>query len=347
MAYQKILESIKRDLTRFGINFETWYSEASLFSSGKIEEALHDLEKRGLVFKEDGAVWFRSSKFKDEKDRVVRKQDGDYTYLASDIAYHYDKLTRGFDWLINIWGADHHGYVPRMQGAVEAFGYPRERLQVVLVQMVSLLRGGKKVEMSKRAGEFVTLKEVADEVGGDAAKFFFLMRRADTHLEFDLELAKKQSSENPVYYVQYAHARLASLFRIAEERGLLVPTVSEVNLSLLIAPEEFRLIKHLSSFPGLVESCAQTLEPHRVSFYLQELAGLLHVFYYKHRVLPPKSGDDKDEATESSSDGEEAEAIRETVTLALTKARLVLLKQVKTVLNNGLAMLGVRALEKM
>ena len=347
LACQKLLEAIKHDLTQFGINFETWYSEASLFSSGKIQEALDDLEKRDLVFKEDGAVWFRSSKFKDEKDRVVQKQDGDYTYLASDIAYHYDKLARGFDWLINIWGADHHGYVPRMQGAVEAFGYPRERLQVVLVQMVSLLRGGKKVEMSKRAGEFVTLKEVADEVGDDAAKFFFLMRRADTHLEFDLELAKKQSSENPVYYVQYAHARLASLFRIAEERGLLVPTVSEVNLSLLIAPEEFRLIKHLSSFPGLVESCAQTLEPHRVSFYLQELAGLLHVFYYKHRVLPPKSGDDKDEATESGSDGEEAEAIRETVTSALTKARLVLLKQVKTVLNNGLTMLGVSALEKM
>ena len=347
LAYQKILEAIKRDLAQFGINFETWYSEASLFSSGKIEEALHDLEKRGLVFKEDGAVWFRSSHFKDEKDRVVRKQDGDYTYLASDIAYHYDKLIRGFDWLINIWGADHHGYVPRMHGAVEAFGYSKERLKVVLVQMVSLLRDGKKVEMSKRAGEFVTLKEVADEVGEDAAKFFFLMRRADTHLEFDLELAKKQSSENPVYYVQYAHARLASLFRIAEERGILLPAVNNVDLSLLVAPEEFRLIKHLSSFPGLIESCAQTLEPHRISFYLQELAGLLHVFYYKHRVLPSKFGDNKDEAAESGSDVEEVEAIRETVTPALTQARLALLKQVKIVINNGLSLLGVSALEKM
>ena len=347
LAYQKLLEAIKHDLTQFGINFETWYSEASLFSSGKIQEALDDLEKRDLVFKEDGAVWFRSSKFNDEKDRVVRKQDGDYTYLASDIAYHYDKLIRGFDWLINIWGADHHGYVPRMQGAVEAFGYPKDRLQIVLVQMVSLLRGGKKVEMSKRAGEFVTLKEVADEVGADAAKFFFLMRRADTHLEFDLELAKKKSSENPVYYVQYAHARLASLFRIAEERGLLVPTASKADLSLLVAPEEFRLIKHLSSFPGLIESCAQALEVHRVSFYLQELASLLHVFYYKHRVLPPKAGDGKDEVIESGPDEGEVEAIRETVTPALTQARLALLKQVRIVLSNGLSLLGVSAPEKM
>lgn len=347
LAYEKLLDAIKHDLAEFGINFETWYSEASLFTTGKIQEALSDLEKRDLVFKEDGAVWFRSSKFKDEKDRVVCKQDGDYTYLASDIAYHYDKLTRGFDWLINIWGADHHGYVPRMQGAVEAFGYPKDRLQVVLVQMVSLLRGGKKVEMSKRSGEFVTLKEVADEVGADAAKFFFLMRRADTHLEFDLELAKKQSSENPVYYVQYAHARLASLLRIAQERGLTVPAVPDVDLALLATPEEFRLIKHLSSFPGLIESCAQALEPHRISFYLQELAGLLHAFYYKHRVLPPKEGDVRDDVAEPGPDGEAGEAVRETVSPAVTQARLALLQQVKTVLHNGLTLLGVSAPEKM
>jgi arginyl-tRNA synthetase len=347
LAYATILDDIKHDLTDFGINFETWYSEASLFTSGKIQDALKDLEERDLVFKEDGAVWFRSSKFKDEKDRVVCKQDGDYTYLASDIAYHYDKLTRGFDWLINIWGADHHGYVPRMQGAVEAFGYPKDRLQVVLVQMVSLLRGGQKVEMSKRSGEFVTLREVADEVGTDAAKFFFLMRRADTHLEFDLELAKKQSSENPVYYVQYAHARLASLSRIAQERGLTIPAVGDVDLSLLVAPEEFRLTKHLSSFPGLIESCAQALEPHRVSFYLQELAGLLHAFYYKHRVLPPKDGDAPDDVVEPGPDGAQVEALREVVSPALTQARLALLQQVKTVLHNGLTILGVSAPEKM
>ncbi len=347
LAYEKLLDAIKRDLTQFGVNFETWYSEASLLTTGKIQNALNDLEQRDLVFKEDGAVWFRSSQFKDEKDRVVCKQDGDYTYLASDIAYHFDKLTRGFDWLINIWGADHHGYVPRMQGVVEAFGYPKDRLQVVLVQMVSLLRGGKKVEMSKRSGEFVTLKEVANEVGTDAAKFFFLMRRADTQLEFDLELAKKQSADNPVYYVQYAHARLASLFRIAQERGLTVPAVHDADLSLLMAPEEFRLIKHLSSFPGLLESCAQALEPHRISFYLQELAGLLHVFYYKHRVLPPKEGDAREEVIDQVPDGEERKSIRETVSPALTMARLVLLQQVKTVLNNGLTLLGVSAPEKM
>ncbi len=347
LAYEKLLDAIKQDLAQFGVDFETWYSEASLLTSGKIQEALHDLEQRDLVFEQDGALWFRSSRFRDEKDRVVRKKDGDYTYLASDIAYHYDKLTRGFDWLINIWGADHHGYVPRMQGVVEAFGYPKERLQVVLVQMVSLLRGGQKVEMSKRSGEFVTLREVTDEVGADAAKFFFLMRRADTHLEFDLELAKKQSSENPVYYVQYAHARLASLFRIAEERGLLVPSVKDVDLSLLAAPEEFRLIKHLSNFPGLLESCAQALEPHRLSFYLQELAGFLHVFYYKHRVLPSKEGEPREEAVEQGAEGEEVGAIRETVSQALTMARLALLQQVKTVLNNGLTLLGVSAPERM
>jgi len=347
LAYDNLLEAIKHDLAEFGIHFETWYSEASLLTSGKIQEALQDLEHRDLLFQQDGALWFRSSQFQDEKDRVVQKQDGDYTYLASDIAYHYDKLSRGFDWLINIWGADHHGYVPRMQGAVEALGYPKERLQVVLVQMVSLLRGGKKVEMSKRAGEFVTLREVTDEVGADAAKFFFLMRRADTHLEFDLDLAKKQSSENPVYYVQYAYARLASLFRIAQERGLTVPVVRDADLSLLVTSEEFRLIKHLSSYPGLLESCAQTLEPHRVSFYLQELAGLLHVFYYNHRVLPPKNGDEKDEIMETGPNGEETEAVRETVSPDLTCARLVLLKQVKCVLRNGLFLLGVTAPEKM
>ncbi|MDA0739551.1 MAG: arginine--tRNA ligase [Nitrospirae bacterium] len=347
LAYEKLLAAIKQDLADFGITFETWYSEASLFTTGKIHDALNDLEKRDLVFKADGATWFRSTTFKDEKDRVVCKQDGDYTYLASDIAYHYDKLTRGFDWLINIWGADHHGYVPRMQGAVEAFGYPKDRLQVVLVQMVSLLRGGQKVEMSKRSGEFVTLQEVADEVGADAAKFFFLMRRSDTHLEFDLELAKKQSSENPVYYVQYAHARLASLLRIAEERGLTVPVVSDVDLSLLAAPEEFRLIKHLSSFPGLIESCAQALEPHRISFYLQELAGLLHAFYYKHRVLPPKEGEVQADAVEPGPDGEAVEAPREVVSPSVTQSRLALLQQVKTVLHNGLTLLGVSAPEKM
>ncbi len=344
-ASEQLVRAIKDDLERFGVKFETWYSEASLFSAGKIEAALQDLEQRDLVFIRDEATWFRSSEFQDEKDRVVRKQDGDYTYLASDIAYHFDKLQRGYEWLINIWGADHHGYVPRMKAAVTAFGYGDDRLRVVLVQMVRLLRGGEKVEMSKRAGEFITLQDVVDEVGADAAKFFFLMRRSDTHLEFDLELAKKQSSDNPVYYVQYAHARLASLFRTARERGVPLLPVGDAPLAALVQPEELRLVKQLSSFPGLIDASAKALEPHRITFYLQELAGLLHVFYYKHRVLPPKiDGVKEDEADE---DGEPGESVREDLSRELTMARLVLLKQVQTVIKNGLGVLGVSAPETM
>ena len=347
LAYATLLQAIQSDLTHFGVEFESWFSEASLFSSHKVEEALEALKERDLVFSEDGAVWFRSSRFQDNKDRVVAKQDGDYTYLASDIAYHYDKLKRGYDRLINIWGADHHGYVPRMEGAIQAFGYPKERLKVVLVQMVSLLRAGKKVEMSKRAGEFVTLQEVQEEVGADAAKFFFLMRRSDTHLEFDLELAKKRSAENPVFYVQYAHARLASVFRVAQERGVALPRTGEADLSLLNHPEEIRLMKHLSYFPGMVEAAALALEPHRITFYLQELAGLLHVFYYKHRVLPPREEGADVEEPVLGLDQQDLEPVQETMTPDLTGARLVLLRQVQTVLKNGLDLLGISAPEKM
>ena len=348
LASQEILRKLKGDLARFGVEFETWYSETTLFSSGKLQAALSDLQQRDFVFTRDGATWFRSSQFQDVKDRVVCKQDGEYTYLASDIAYHLDKLRRGYDWLINIWGADHHGYVPRMQAAIQAFGYDKDRLRVVLTQMVRLLRDGKKIEMSKRAGEFVTLQDVLDEVGGDAATFFFLMRRADTHLDFDLELAKRQSAENPVYYVQYAHARLASLFRNAEERGFMVPPVSRAPLSALVQPEEIRLIKQVSGFPGLLEASARSLEPHRLTFYLQELAGLLHVFYYKHRVLPPRL----DSFQEKESGGldpsrELSEPGQEGLSKDVTTARLVLLKHVQTVIRNGLHLLGVSAPEKM
>lgn len=347
-ASRELVRAIREDLARFGVEFETWYSEASLVASGKIQAALTDLEQRDLVFTEDGATWFRSSLFQDEKDRVVCKQDGDYTYLASDIAYHYDKLRRGYEWLINIWGADHHGYVPRMQAVIKAFGYGDDCLRVVLVQMVRLLRGGEKVEMSKRAGEFLTLQDVVDEVGADAARFFFLMRRSDTHLDFDLELAKKQSNENPVYYVQYAHARLASLFRTARTRGFQVPSVAETPLSVLEQPEEIRLCKQLSSFPGLIEASARDLEPHRITFYLLELAGLLHVFYYKHRVLPPQVDVAKGEDPgDHDPDGEASGSVREDVPRELTLARLVLLKQVQTVIQNGLRLLGVSAPERM
>ncbi len=346
LACQELLGVMKQDLRLFGVEFDSWFSEASLFADGKVKDSLETLKSQDLVFEEDEAVWFRSSKFQDEKDRVVVKQDGAFTYLASDIAYHHHKLTRGFDQLINIWGADHHGYIPRMKGAVQAFGFSSDVLQVVLVQMVSLLRDGKKVEMSKRAGEFVSLREVIDEVGADAARFFFLMRRSDSHLEFDLELAKKQSSDNPVYYVQYAHARLSSLFRVAAERGYVVHSVSEVDFAVIVEPEEFRLIKHLSIFPGLVAACARAFEPHRLTFYLQELAGHLHAFYFKHRVLPPRKGGS--EAREASASGqEESPDTPGSPSQAVTLARLVLLRQVQTVLRNGLGFLGVSAPDRM
>ena len=256
VAYRELLTLIRQDLETFGITFESWFSEASLLSSGTVDQVLSELKTRDLLFDQDGAQWFRSSAFGDEKDRVVRKQEGDYTYLASDIAYHRDKLRRGFDLLVDVWGADHHGYIPRMQAVVQAYGYPKERLRVVLVQMVNLLRGGQKVEMSKRAGEFITLREVMDEVGADAAKFFFLMRDSNTHLDFDLELAKQQSQENPVYYVQYAHARIASLRRVAAARGIDCPLPSQANLDLLQDPDELALIRKLSAFPVVLQASA-------------------------------------------------------------------------------------------
>jgi arginyl-tRNA synthetase len=222
---------------------------------------------------------------------VVRKQEGDYTYLASDIAYHRDKLRRGFDLLVDVWGADHHGYIPRMQAVVQAYGYPKERLRVVLVQMVNLLRGGQKVEMSKRSGEFITLREVMDEVGADAAKFFFLMRDSSTHLDFDLELAKQQSQENPVYYVQYVHARIASLRRVAASRGIACPLPSQADLNVLEDPDELALIRKLSAFPVVLQASAVELEPHRMAYYLRELAGMCTPFitstgfYLRHRTV--------------------------------------------------------------
>ncbi|MFQ5991534.1 MAG: arginine--tRNA ligase [Nitrospiraceae bacterium] len=349
LAYEELLEGIRHDLRAFGIEFESWVSEVSLMSSGVVDAVLDDLRNRELLFDEDGALWFRSSSFGDEKDRVVRKQEGEYTYLASDIAYHRDKLMRGYDLLIDVWGADHHGYISRVEAAVQAYGYPKDRLRVVLVQMVHLMRGGKKIEMSKRAGEFVTLRDVIEDVGVDAAKFFFLMRRSDTHLDFDLELAKQRSAENPVYYVQYAHARIASLFRVAEARGMTVPKPNEAALELLQDPDEFSLIKKLSSYPAVVQASAAALEPHRLTFYLQELAGLLHTFYFKHRILPPAADlDATEEANGFTSETGSAEVRRrESLTPGLTGARLALMREVQRVIHNGLGLLGVSAPERM
>lgn len=347
-AYREMMEAIRQDLRAFGVTFDTWFSEALLLSSGAVVSALEELRKKDLLFEREGAWWFRSSAYGDEKDRVIRKQDGEYTYLASDIAYHRDKLRRGYDLLIDVWGADHHGYVPRMQAVMEAFGHPKDRLRVVLVQMVNLLRGGKKVEMSKRAGEFVTLREVVDEVGADVARFFFLMRSSDRHLDFDLELAKQQSADNPVYYVQYAHARVASLVRVAESRGIDVPKPSEADLEALTDPDEFGLVRKLSAYPSVVEGSALALEPHRVVFYLQELAQLLHTFYFKHRILPPAAEGEAPDARHFVKDATISSVRhREQLTPRLTGARLALMSQVGQVIRNGLGLLGVSAPERM
>jgi arginyl-tRNA synthetase len=345
-AYQELLSLIREDLKSFGIEFESWFSEASLVNSGAVQRVLDELKSQQFLFEQEGAWWFRSSAFGDEKDRVVRKQDGEYTYLASDIAYHQDKLRRGYDLLIDVWGADHHGYIPRMQAVVQAYGYPKDRLQVVLVQMVNLLRGGKKVEMSKRAGEFITMREVIDEVGADAAKFFFLMRDSDSHLDFDLELAKQRSSDNPVYYVQYAHARIASLWRVAAARGIACPLPSETDLTRLTDPDELGLIRKLSAYPSVLQGSAMAYEPHRMTYYLQQLAGLLHTFYNKHRILPPAADRDLLEVTpEGLAPGEGLH--KEVLAPERTAARLALMRGIQQVLKNGLGVLGISAPDQM
>jgi arginyl-tRNA synthetase len=345
-AYQEMLAVIRRDLTAFGIEFESWFSEAALLTSRAVERVFAELKAKDLLFEQEGAQWFRSSAFGDEKDRVVRKQDEEYTYLASDIAYHRDKLQRGYDLLVDVWGADHHGYIPRMQAVMQAYGYPKDRLRVVLVQMVNLLRGGKKVEMSKRAGEFITLREVIDEVGADAAKFFFLMRDSNTHLDFDLDLAKQRSADNPVYYVQYAHARIASLWRVAASRGVTCPLPSETDLALLTDPDELGLIRKLSAYPSMLQGAALAFEPHRMTYYLQQLAAGLHTFYNKHRILPPTA--DSEILTTTPKELVSAEPRqKEDLTPQRTAARLALMRGVQQVLQNGLGMLGISAPEQM
>ena len=336
LAYQDLLAQIREDLNLFGIEFKSWFSEASLLESKAVEQVLDELKSRGLLFEQEGAWWFRSSAFGDEKDRVVKKQDGEYTYLASDIAYHRDKLRRGYDLLIDVWGADHHGYIPRMQAVMQAYDHPKERLHVVLVQLVKLLRAGAEVKMSKRTGSFVTMREVIDEVGADAAKFFFLMRDSRSHLDFDLDLAKQRSADNPMYYVQYAHARISSLWRVAAARGMTCPPAAEADLSVLTDPDELGLIRKLSAYPELLQTSASAFEPHRVTYYLQQLAALLHTFYNKHRILPPAVGQEPSEAEPA-----------EELTPKKTAARLVLMRGVQQVIRNGLAVLGISAPEQM
>ena len=317
-----MLADIRKDLEDFGVRFDVWFSEKSLLADSSVQRSVDELRERGFAYEQDGALWLRSTAFGDDKDRVIVKKDGDYTYLATDIAYHRNKLSRGFQQLVNIWGADHHGYIPRVQAVIQAFGHPRESLHVLLVQLVSILRHGQPVPMSKRAGTFVTLRDVVQDVGADAARYIFLTRRSDSHLDFDLDVAKEQSRENPVYYVQYAHARIASIFREAESRGVAVPAQETVNIDLLDLDEEQNIIKSLAKYPELIEEAALTYEPHRITYYLQDLAGMLHNYYFKHRIIDAENG-------------------------ARTAARLFLMKQVRTVLQSALKILGVTAPEKM
>ena len=306
------------DLAQFGVKFDEWKSERDLYDTGKVQAALDLLTKLGLTFEEGGALWLRTSTFGDDKDRVLRKQDGTLTYLAPDIAYHIDKRERKFDVVIDVWGADHHGYIARMRAALKALGFPDAFFNVVLVQLVKVMRGGEEVKMSKRSGEFVTLRDLYQEVGVDAARYFFLMRRGDSQFVFDVDLAKSQTDENPVFYVQMAHARMSGIFRVAA-RAPESAGADGVDLSVLAAPEEVDLLKELAGFPGAVTRAAETYEPHRITGFLEGLARLAHAWYHKYRVL-----------------GEPEEA-----------ARLVLARGVRQVFANGLAVLGLSAPDRM
>ena len=320
-AASEILIGIKDDLKAFGVVFDNYFSEKDLYKDDGVAKLLAELEKKKFIYNDGETVWFRTTAFGDEKDRVVIRKSGEPTYFAADIAYHQNKYERGFDKNIDVWGADHHGYIPRMAACIEALGHEKDSLKIVLVQLVNLLRDGKPVPMSTRAGEFVTLKEVVDEVGKDAARYNFLMRRSDSHLDFDLELAKRQSSENPVYYVQYAHARICSIMRNADERGYKIPAYDEVDLSFLTLPEEINLIKAITRLPEVVEGAALSLEPHRLTFYLNDLAALFHSYYNKHKVISDEEG--------------------------RSRARLFLTKSILAVLGNALRILGVSAPERM
>ncbi len=320
-SYKKILSSIRDDLRDFGISFDSWQSEREMFDCGEVGRAIEDLRAKGFIYEKEDATWFRASAFGDDKDRVIIKKDGEYTYFTSDIAYHRKKIEKNYDEIIDIWGADHHGYIPRIQAVIQALGYPKEKLKILLVQMVTLLRGGKPVQMSKRAGEFVTLREVMEEVGADTTKFIFLTRRPDSHLEFDLEVAKAQSAENPVFYVQYAHARITSIFSHAREKGIERDALAHADVRLLSHHDELRIMKKLLTYPMVFEGAVKTHEPHRITFYVQELSGMFHQYYNKCRIVTEERGP--------------------------TLARLALCEGVRTVLRDGLEILGITAPERM
>ncbi|NQT46374.1 MAG: arginine--tRNA ligase [Candidatus Omnitrophica bacterium] len=316
-----ILKEIKKDLHSFGVHFDVWSSQKALRKSGKIEKALRILEEKGLLYDADGARWFASTKLGDDKDRVVVRSSGELTYLAPDIAYHMEKRNRGFKRIIDIWGPDHHGYIGRLKAATKALGYEDGQLDILISQLVTLYQKGEPISMSTRAGKFVTLRQVMEEVGKDACRFFFIMRKTDSHLDFDLELAKKQSPENPVYYIQYAHARISSIIEYAKKE-LKGKRSSKADPALLKEAEEIDLLKSISQFPMVVASSAMALEPYRLIPYLMDLAKTFHSFYTKHRVAVSQEP-------------------------SLSKARLLLVEGVRMVIANGLSLLGVTAPIKM
>lgn len=322
-AKNEILEGIKKDLRDFRVEHQNWFSEKTLVDGGLVDKAFQALKDAGYTYEKDGALWFATSRLGDDKDRVLRKSDGSLTYFASDIAYHHNKFERGFDWLIDVWGADHHGYVPRMRAAIEAMGKGKKNFDVVLIQLVNLLINGQPVSMSTRAGTFETLADVVREVGADAARFMFLSRKTDSPVDFDLEAVKRRTMENPVYYVQYAHARVAALLRRAAEEGVTIPDVSDdAALAGLTLPDDMALLRKMALYRDMLEQAATTLSVHHVSHYLMELSQLLHSYYTKNQIL--KAGDP-----------------------VTTGSRLALLRAVSRVIANGLDLMGVSAPDHM
>ena len=320
VGIESILGGIKDDLADFGVRFEKWFSEQSLIDSGLSESCITRLKDSGHIYKKDGALWFKTTNYGDEKDRVVVRDNGNHTYFASDIAYHLEKLERGYDKIINVWGADHHGYIPRVKASIGALGHKPDKLEILLVQFANLYRGGQKVQMSTRSGSFVTLEDLRKEVGNDAARFFYILRKSEQHMDFDLDLAKSKTNENPVFYIQYAHARICSVFRQANEKGV-KSNLAEANLSLLTEEVEKNILRELSRYKSVIESAAIQYEPHQLAYYLRDLATQFHSYYNACTFIL----EDQD----------------------LTQARLSLIHAAKQILRNGLSILGVGAPESM
>ena len=320
VGIESILSGIKNDLAEFGVVFEKWFSEQSLIDSGLSESCISKLKDSKNLYEKDGALWFKTTNYGDEKDRVVVRDNGNHTYFASDIAYHLEKLDRGYDKIINVWGADHHGYIPRVKASIEALGHNSDKLEILLVQFANLYRGGSKVQMSTRSGSFVTLEDLRAEVGNDAARFFYILRKSEQHMDFDLDLAKSKTNENPVYYIQYAHARICSVFKQADEKELELD-VSQANLSLLTEEIEKDILRELSRFRSVLESSAIQYEPHQLAYYLRDLSNHFHSYYNACKFIV----DDKN----------------------LTQSRLALINATQQILKNGLSILGVGAPDSM